>query len=71
MVAVATLGIGFWGNQLVHDGMINFQRSMEHIDSTIKQAQTFANKYNSVVSKDIEQNMNRLYDGPFQRKVRN
>merc|ERR1719450_296291 len=68
LVAVATLGIGFWGNQLVHEGIIKFQRNMEQIDNTIKQAQTLANKYNEVMSKDIEQNMNRLYDGPFQRK---
>lgn len=67
LVAVATLGIGFWGNQLVHDGMVNFQRAMEHIDSTIKQAQTSANKYNSVIQ-DIDQYMARLYDGPFQNK---
>ena len=67
-MAVATLGIGFWGNQLVHDGMVNFQRAMEHIDSTIKQAQTSANKYNSVIQ-DIDQYMGRLYDGPFQNKV--
>ena len=26
--------------------------------------------YNEVLQKDIEQNMNKLYDGPFQRDIR-
>ena len=70
LVGCATLGIGFWGNQLVHQGMVGFERAMENIDTTVKSAQTFVNRYNEVMSKDIEQSMNRLFDGPFQRKVR-
>ena len=50
--------------------MVGFERAMENIDTTVKSAQTFVNRYNEVMSKDIEQSMNRLFDGPFQRKVR-
>ena len=70
LVAVATIAVGFWGNHLVHEGIVGFERATENIDNVIKRAQSMANKYNEVFSKEIEQNMNHLYDGPFQRDIR-
>ena len=39
---------------------------MNDIDNTVNRAQKLSRRYMELVSKDIQENINSLYDGPFQ-----
>lgn len=70
LVTCATLAGGFYGNHILHGGVVEFEKATENINSIIKRAQEMTRKYNEVLQKNIEQNLNKLYDGAFQRDIR-
>ena len=39
---------------------------MQDIDNTVHRAQKLSRRYIELVQKDIQENINSLYDGPFQ-----
>ena len=39
---------------------------MNDIDNTVNRAQKLSRRYIELVQKDIQENVNSLYDGPFQ-----
>ena len=61
---------GFWGNHVLHNGVVEFEIATQNIVGIVRHIQEMSRKYNEVLQKDIEQNMNKLYDGPFQRDIR-
>lgn len=70
LVTAAGLAGGFWGNHVLHGGMTEFEKATENIGNIIRRIQEMSRVYNDVLQKDIEQNMYKLYDGPFQRDLR-
>lgn len=70
LVTAATLAGGFWGNHVMHSGVTEFEKAAENVNSIVLNVQKMTRKYNEVMQKEIEQNMNRLYDGPFQKDIR-
>ena len=50
--------------------MVEFEIATQNIVGIVRHIQEMSRKYNEVLQKDIEQNMNKLYDGPFQRDIR-
>ena len=70
LVTAAGLAGGFWGNHVLHGGVTEFEKATENIVNIVRRIQEMSRVYNEVLQKDIEQNMNKLYDGPFQRDIR-
>lgn len=70
LVTAAGLGGGFWGNHVLHGGVTEFEKATNIIVDTVRHIQELSRKYNEDLQKDIEQNVNKLYDGPFQRDIR-
>ena len=70
LVTAAGLAGGFWGNHVLHRGVTEFEKATENINNIVRRIQDMSRVYNEVLQKDIEQNMNKLYDGPFQRDIR-
>lgn len=70
LVTMAALAGGFWGNQVLHGGVEEFEKAAENINNIVRRVQEMTRKFNDVIQKDVEQNMNRLYDNPFQRGIR-
>jgi len=70
LVTTAGLAGGFWGNHVLHGGMEEFQTATQKIVEHVRHIQEMSKRYNEALQVDIEQNMNALYDGPFQRDIR-
>ena len=70
LVTATGLAGGFWGNHVLHGGVTEFEKAAEEILNIVRRIQKMSRQYNDVLQKDIEQNMNKLYDGPFQRDIR-
>lgn len=70
LVTAAGLAGGFWGNHVLHGGVTEFEKATDNIVNIVRRIQEMSRVYNEVLQKDIEQNMNRLYDGPFQTDIR-
>jgi Na+/proline symporter len=70
LVTCASLAVGFLGNHILHEGIENFERSTRNINNVVDRSQAMAKRYNNVFNNDITKNLNRLYDGPFQRDIR-
>lgn len=70
LVTAAGLAGGFWGNHVLHGGMEEFQTATSQIVEHVRHVQELSKRYNEALQVDIEQNMNNLYDGPFQRDIR-
>jgi hypothetical protein len=71
LVTAAGLAGGFYGNHVLHGGVIEFEKATEEINNIVRRVQEMSRTYNDVLQKHIEQNMNKLYDGPFQRDIQN
>lgn len=54
-VTCATLAGGFWGNHVLHSGVVEFEKATENINSIVKRAQEMTRRYNEVLQKNIEQ----------------
>jgi hypothetical protein len=57
---------GFWGNHVLHSGVVEFEKATENINSIVKRAQEMTRRYNEVLQKNIEQvrtSKNRLNKG--------
>ena len=67
---MTALSVGFLGNHLLHEGIENFGKATQNINHIVQRSQALAGKYNDVFQDGIEKNLNRLYDGPFQREIR-
>eukprot|EP00095_Tigriopus_kingsejongensis_P005177 maker-scaffold237_size242172-snap-gene-1.38 protein:Tk05177 transcript:maker-scaffold237_size242172-snap-gene-1.38-mRNA-1 annotation:"protein tweety" len=69
LVTCTALALGFVGNHVMHTGLEDFQRATQNINNIVERSQEMAEKYNHVFQNDIEKNLNRLYDGPFNREI--
>ena len=56
-VTCATLAGGFWGNHVLHSGVMEFEKATENINSIVKRSQEMTRRYNEVLQKNIEQVM--------------
>ena len=69
LVTAAGLAGGFYGNHVLHGGVIEFEKATNEINNIVRRVQDMSRQYNEDLQKHIEQNMNKLYDGPFQRDI--
>ena len=65
LVTCATLAGGFWGNHVLHSGVVEFEKATENINSIVKRAQEMTRRYNEVLQKNIEQVENFLIQNIF------
>jgi len=65
LVTISALAIGFWGNHELHNRIKGFEKFTRGIDRNVRRAQELTRRYNQLMMKDIQENMNNLYDGPF------
>jgi len=65
LVTMSALAIGFWGNHELHKGIKGLEKFTKGIDQNVRRAQELTRRYNELMMKDIQENMNNLYDGPF------
>eukprot|EP00092_Neocalanus_flemingeri_P003862 GFUD01004158.1.p1 GENE.GFUD01004158.1~~GFUD01004158.1.p1 ORF type:complete len:631 (-),score=66.99 GFUD01004158.1:1491-3383(-) len=70
LVCCSALGAGFYGNHVFHSGAEQFSQSMVHMDRLIQHAQKQVKSFNDVLQKEVEHNLNNLYDGAFQADIK-
>ena len=46
---------GFWGNHVLHSGVVEFEKATDNINNIVKRAQEMTRRYNEVLQKNIEQ----------------
>jgi hypothetical protein len=55
LVTCATLAGGFWGNHVLHSGVVEFEKATENINSIVMRAQEMTRRYNDILQKRVEQ----------------
>jgi hypothetical protein len=53
-----------------HAGAEQFSQSMVHMDRLVQHAQKQVKSFNDVLQKEVEHNLNHLYDGAFQADIK-
>jgi len=69
LVCCSALAGGFYGNHQLHAGTEQFNSAMVNIDRTIIAAQNQVKSFNDVLQKEVDQNLNRLYDNVFHKET--
>jgi len=69
LVCCSALAVGFYGNHELHAGLERFSQSMVHMDRLIVTAQKQVKSFNDALTKEVEHNLNTLYDGTFQTEI--
>jgi len=70
LVCCSALGAGFYGNHVFHSGAEQLSQSMVHMDRLVQHAQKQVKSFNDVLQKEVEHNLNNLYDGAFQSDIK-
>jgi len=69
LVCCSALAGGFYGNHQLHAGTEHFNTAMTNMDRLIQTAQNQVKTFNDVLQKEVDQNLNRLYDGVFHKET--
>jgi len=69
LVCCSALAGGFYGNHELHRGLEGFTQHMVNIDRLIQHAQKQVKSFNDLLTKEVEHNLNLLYDGTFQKDI--
>uniref|UniRef100_A0A0K2V9Q3 Protein tweety homolog n=1 Tax=Lepeophtheirus salmonis TaxID=72036 RepID=A0A0K2V9Q3_LEPSM len=64
-----TLTLGFFGNHLLHKGVIELEKATKNINTIISHSQEIAHKYLLVLTDDLNDNLSHLFDGPFRKST--
>jgi len=69
LLCCSALAAGFYGNHHLHVGVEHFSQATTQINRLIAHAQKQTSDFNDILSKKVELNLNKLYDGPFQSDI--